>query len=153
MKTLRKSLIHPNDRILIDFSEGIPPGQADNSYQASFPFPAGSVSGKKVQVDFRGGSISSNAGLLLLRETERQMGIIASVVDCISDNRRQYSVEHSIKELVTQRVFQIACGDEDAQDCNELRVDPVLKMAVGRLPEGGADLAGQPTMSRLENTV
>ncbi len=146
MKTLRKSLIHPNDRILIDF-------QADNSYQESFPFPAGSVSGKKVQVDFRGGSISSNAGLLLLRETERQMGIIASVVDCISGNRRQYSVEHSIKELVTQRVFQIACGDEDAEDCNELRVDPVLKMAVGRLPEGGADLASQPTMSRLENTV
>ncbi|GAH39976.1 unnamed protein product, partial [marine sediment metagenome] len=59
MKTLRKSLIRQNDRILIDF-------QDDNSYQETFPFSAGSVSGKKVQVDFRGGSISSNAGLLLL---------------------------------------------------------------------------------------
>ncbi|MBA7651932.1 MAG: hypothetical protein GH143_05765 [Calditrichaeota bacterium] len=58
------------------------------------------------------------------------MGIITSAVDCIADNRRQYSVEHSIKELVTQRVFQIACGDEDAEDCNALGVDPVLKMAV-----------------------
>ncbi len=58
------------------------------------------------------------------------MGIISSVVDCIADNRCQYSVEHSIKELVTQRVFQITCGDEDAEDCNALRVDPVLKMAV-----------------------
>lgn len=146
MKTLHKSLASQDDRILIDF-------QAENSFQESFPFPTASVSGKKVRVDFRGGSVSSNAGVLLLRETERQVGIIASVVDCIADNRRQYSVEHSIKELVTQRVFQIACGDEDAEDCNALRVDPVLKMAVGRLPEGGADLASQPTMSRLENTV
>ena len=91
MKTLHKSLASRNDRILIDF-------QAENSFQKSFPFSTASVSGKKVRVAFRSGSVSSNAGVLLLRETERQVGIITSVVDCIADNRRQYSVEHSIKE-------------------------------------------------------
>ena len=81
------------------------------------------------------------------------MGIIAAVVACIPDNRRPYSVDHSLKEMVSQRVFQIACGDEDAIDSNSLRVDPVLKLAVGRLPEEENDLASQPTMSRLENGV
>ncbi len=67
MKTLRKSLASQNDRILIDF-------QFENSFQESFPFSTASVSGKKVRVAFRGGSVSSNAGVLLLRETERQVG-------------------------------------------------------------------------------
>jgi len=67
MKTLHKSLASRNDRILIDL-------QAENSFQESFPFSTASVSGKKVRVAFRGGSASSNAGVLLLRETERQVG-------------------------------------------------------------------------------
>lgn len=146
MKTLQENLPRQNDNILTHFSP-------DSECQENLPFFTAPVSGKKVQLDFNGGSVTSNAGVLLLSETERQLGIIASVVACITDKRRPYSVEHSLKEMVSQRVFQIACGDEDAEDCNSLRMDPALKLAVGRLPEERDDLASQPTMSRLENGV
>jgi hypothetical protein len=62
-------------------------------------------------------------------------------------------VRHSLESLVRQRVFQIACGYEDQDDADTLRTDPILKLACGRLPESGPDLASQPTISRLENAV
>lgn len=147
MKTLLQNLLRQDDMFPLNSC-----GTTDHR-QESLPFFGSPVSGKKVQLDFNGGSVTSNAGVLFLSETERRVGIIDSVVDCIPDKRRTYSVEHSLKELVSQRVFQIACGDEDALDSNALRVDPVLKLAVGRLPEEGDDLASQPTISRLENGV
>lgn len=147
MKTLLQNLLRQDDIL--------PPYNYDTTGngQEHFPFFISSVSGKKVQLDFNGGSVTSNAGVLLLSETERRIGIIDAVVNCIPDHRRAYSVEHSLKELVSQRVFQIACGDEDAEDSNSLRMDPALKLAVGRLPEAEDDLASQPTISRLENGV
>lgn len=60
-------------------------------------------------------------------------------------------MRHSLVTLLKQRVFQIACGYEDQDDSDELRVDPLLKVACGRLPETGADLASQPTISGFEN--
>ena len=111
------------------------------------------VTGKKVALDFDGGNITSDAGMLLLRETESQLGIISMLTKCINDTRRPSSITHNINELSTQRVFQIACGYEDGNDSNSLRIDPALKMALGRLPETGLDLASQPTFSRLENMI
>ncbi len=99
MKTLPQNLLRQNDKFPSNNCE------TTESHQESFPFFVSPVSGKKVQLDFNGGSVTSNAGVLLLSETERRLGIIDSVVDCIPDKRRPYSVEHSLKELVSQRVF------------------------------------------------
>ena len=70
----------------------------------------------------------------------------------IPDFRRQEFVHHSYMEMVSQRIGQILCGYEDANDCNQLRGDSALKMSVGRKPSD-ADLASQSTMTRLENNV
>lgn len=117
------------------------------------PLISGSVCGKKVELDFDGGNVTSDAGVLLLSETEKQIGIIRSLSESIKDSRRSYSVSHSIGEIIAQRVYQIACGYEDANDSNALRIDPAIKMAVGRLPQEGLELASQPSISRLENIV
>lgn len=116
------------------------------------PLLFSSVSGKKVEADFDGGEITSDAGVLFLAEVERQVGIIEAFSRCISDNRHQSYVEHSHKDMLSQRVYQIAAGYEDANDSNCLRKDPGFKAAVGRLPVTGEDLASQPTICRLENT-
>ena len=119
--------------------------------QLELEFP--SVAGKKVTADFEGGVVTSNAGLLLLREVERNVGIIRRLAQCISDNRDQRYVDHQIQELITQRVMQIACGYEDADDSDTLRFDPALKIACDRAPINGEALGSQPTMSRLENAI
>ena len=109
--------------------------------------------GRKVEADFDGGATTSDAGALLLRQAEARIGIIDRVVMALSDRRHQSYVDHTHTDLIRQRVFQIACGYEDANDSNDLRSDPGLKTACDRLPLSGADLASQPTMSRLENSV
>ncbi len=111
------------------------------------------VSNKKTELSFSGEKISSDGGLLLLREVENQLGLLNEISSCITDTRDQRYIDHTIKEMVTQRVFQIAAGYEDCNDCNDLRSDTVFKACADRLPQSGADLASQPTMSRLENTV
>jgi len=111
------------------------------------------VSSKKIELSFSGDQIGSDGGLLLLREVERQIGLIDNISGCISDNRDQRYIEHTIQELLIQRVFQIAAGYEDCNDCNDLRGDMILKACAGRLPQSGNELASQPTMSRLENSI
>jgi len=106
------------------------------------------ISGKKVIADFNGGDVTSDAGLLFLREVESKAGIIQRIADMLPDRRHPGYVQHSFRQLLTQRVFQIATGYEDANDCDYLKDDPVLKIACHRL-EGS--LASQPTMSRFEN--
>jgi hypothetical protein len=105
------------------------------------------ISGKKVEVDFNGGEVSSDAGLLFLRETESQIGIINQVADAIHDERHPSYVKHEIIQLLTQRVFQIASGYEDANDSNTLKHDPILKISCDK----DDVLASQPTMCRFEN--
>ena len=112
-----------------------------------------SISGRKVEADFDGGTTTSDAGALLRRQAESNIGIIDRVVAAMSDRRHPSYVDHTYTDLIRQRVFQIACGYEDANDSNDLRSDPGFKAACGRLPLSGADLASQPTMSRLENSV
>ena len=70
----------------------------------------------------------------------------------IPDERKQEFIHHTYMKMVSQRIGQILCGYEDANDCNQLRLDSVLKMAVGRKPSD-QDLSSQPTMTRLENNV
>lgn len=123
----------------------------EENTQLTLAFP--SVAGKKVIIDFDGGAVTSDVGLLVLREIERRTGTIRRIVDCIPDNRDRRYIDHAMKDLVTQRVMQIACGYEDADDSDHLRRDPAVKIACDRQPLSGDDLASQPTMSRLENSV
>jgi len=74
------------------------------------------LKGKKVALDFQGGSITSDAGVLLLSETESKLGIITMLAKCINDPRRPSSITHQTTALLTQRIIQIACGYEDGND-------------------------------------
>jgi len=111
------------------------------------------ISGKKVEADFEGGNVTSDGGALFLREAEKKAGVIRRISSAVQDHRDSRYVDHSLEDLVSQRVFQIACGYEDANDSNTLRRDPGIKAACGRLPITGEDLASQSTMTRLENGI
>ena len=106
-------------------------------------------SGKKIEVDFKGGNTSSDAGLLLLRESEKRIGLFQKISDIIPDQRHTGYVRHEIRKLLSQRVLQIAAGYEDANDSDFLRHDPILKIAC----DSDKTLASQPTMSRFENRL
>jgi len=111
-----------------------------------------SISSKEVRADFTGGQMTSDAGVLLLREMEKRVGIIRALSRAIRDNRHQSYVKHSLNGLLSQRIFQIVCGYEDANDSDALRVDPAFKAACEKLPSE-QELASQPTFSRLENSI
>lgn len=108
------------------------------------------VSGKPVHLAFDGGRLTSDAGVVLLAEIERKLRIAERLAGCIADPRAPERVRHSLAEMIRFRALLIAAGYPDANDCDALRDDPAFKMAVGRLPETGAELCSQPTMSRLE---
>jgi hypothetical protein len=108
---------------------------------------------KAVQVDFTGGSLSSEGGLVLLAQLDQQLGLTQRVAACLKDPRLPERIRHSLRDLIRQRVYQIAAGYEDANDATSLRADPALKVAVGRSPHSDPDLASQPTLSRLEQSV
>jgi Transposase DDE domain group 1 len=109
------------------------------------------VAGKAVHVAFDGGRLTSDAGVLVLAEIERRLGIAERLARCLEDPRDPERVRHGLAEMIRFRALLIAAGYADANDCDALRVDPAFKMAVGRLPETGQDLCSQPTMCRLEN--
>jgi hypothetical protein len=102
---------------------------------------------KPVEVKFINEQISHDGGLLLLNEVESQLGLIEKLSRCINDTRHQGYVVHSFDSMLKQRVMQIAAGYEDANDCNTLRDDGILKICAGQ----EHTLAAQPTMCRLEN--
>jgi Transposase DDE domain group 1 len=101
---------------------------------------------------FDGGQVTSDGGLPWVARAEAALGVCAALAACVPEWRRG-GVRHSLAALVRQRVFQIACGYEDQDDADTLRSDPLFKLACGRLPASEADLASQPTLSRLENAV
>ena len=86
-----------------------------------------------------------------VEQADRALGLCAALAACIPEWRRR--PRHDLASLVRQRIFQISCGYADQNDADTLRSDPLLKAVCGRLPESGADLASQPTFSRLENAV
>lgn len=109
------------------------------------------VGGKPVHLTFDGGRLTSDAGVLLLAEVERRLGLAQRLARCLADPRAPERIRHTLAEMIRFRMLLIAAGYPDANDCDSIRVDPAFKMAVGRLPEGGEDLCSQPTMCRLEN--
>src|SRR5258707_13239135 len=116
------------------------------------PFDLPAVDRKKLTVDFEGGTQSSDAGLLLLREAERKLGVCRRLAAAMPDRRDPDRILHAMFEMVMERGSAIACGYKDAIDLDRLRHDPLMKVTVGRCPETGAPLAAQSTISRLENS-
>lgn len=115
------------------------------------PFDLPAVCRTKVTAAFDGGAISPDGGLVLLREAERRIGLSARLAKCMRDRRDPALISHQLTEMLLFRMLAIACGNEDADDCDVLRKDSLFKLAVGRAPESGDPLCSQPTMSRLEN--
>ena len=115
-------------------------------------FAFGTPAGATLSAAFDGGRLTSDGGLPWVARAEAALGVCAALATCVPEWRRG-PVRHSLGTLVRQRVFQIACGYADQDDADALRGDPLLKLACGRLPASGADLASQPTLSRLENAV
>ena len=118
---------------------------------APVPLLLSPVAGKPVHAAFDGGRLTSDAGVLVLAQIERRLGLAERLARCVEDPRAPERVRHTLAEMIRFRALLIAAGHPDADDCDALRRDPAFKMAVGRLPESGPDLCSQPTMSRLEN--
>jgi hypothetical protein len=105
-------------------------------------------------VQFSDLELSSDAGILLARQAEEQVQVCRSLAECIQEWRDPTKITHSLNQLVSQRVYQLVGGYEDANDSNVLRHDPIFKIACERLPIAKQDLlASQPTITRLENHV
>jgi hypothetical protein len=124
------------------------PADADDTL---LPFALPSLCKKKVTAAFDAGQISSDGGVLLLAGADKRLGLIDRLAAIIPDHRDPAQITHTMADILRARVFAIACGYPDADDLDDLRKDPAFKLACGRLPESGADLASQPTMSRWEN--
>jgi hypothetical protein len=129
-----------------------------NSSYLDFPM----LGSRQVLADFHGGDITSDGGALLLRKTEELTAIIHQFAACFTDHRNPDLVEHSVTELVAQRVYGLALGYEDLNDHDDLRRDPLLATVVGkddptgktrqRRRDRGKALAGKSTLNRLELT-
>jgi Transposase DDE domain group 1 len=121
----------------------------NNDTTLSFTFPA--VGSKKIAAAFGGGRISSDGGVTLLAQAERKLKIADKLAAAIVDRRDPTRTVHTLADILRARILAIACGYEDADDLDYLRADPAFKVACGRLPDTGADLCSQPTVSRWEN--
>jgi len=122
-------------------------------HQSATPsYTFATATGLALEACFDGGRLTSDGGLPWLAEAEDAVGVCAALAACVPEWRRLH-IHHSLEALVRQRVFQMACGYEDQNDADTLRSDPLLKLVCGRRPERDADLASQPTLSRLENAV
>jgi len=116
------------------------------------PFSLPNICKKKVTAAFDGGTISSDGGVFLLADADERLGLIDALAELFPDRRDPAQISHSIADILRERVFAIACGYPDGNDLDAVRADPAFKMACGRLPASGTNLASQPTLSRLENT-
>ena len=115
----------------------------------SFTLPA--IARKKLTAAFDGGRLSSDSGVMLLGLAERRRGIAQTLAALIADPRDPAHITHTVADVLRGRILAIACGYPDGNDFNFLRSDPAFKLACGRLPDTGADLCSQPTVSRWEN--
>ena len=112
------------------------------------------MAGHTVRADFEGGALSSDFGVLLLRGIDRQIGLTARLAAAIHDTRHPSYIDHPLRDLLAQRIYQIASGYADGNDANSLRRDPLFKLGVERLPLAPEqDLASAPTFSRLEHSI
>lgn len=107
---------------------------------------------RRVVADFSGGKLSSDGAVLLLRQLDSSLGLTRSVATCFHDRRDPVFIEHTLPQLLAQRILSIALGYEDLNDQDSLRHDPLLAAAAGKT--GPADpLASAPTLNRLEITA
>ncbi|MBO0718480.1 MAG: IS1380 family transposase [Rhizobiales bacterium] len=121
----------------------------DDVIQLGFSFPA--VGRKKVTAAFDGGRITSDGGVMLLSQADRNLKLSQRLASNIEDPRDRERIVHPLCSILQARILAIACGYEDGNDLNALRSDPAFKLACGQLPETGPDLCSQPTVSRWEN--
>jgi hypothetical protein len=105
-----------------------------------------------IVVEAKAVDVSSDAGILPLRQFDGQIGMTARFIDCLEDPRDLDQIDHTFPEMVRQRIFGILAGYEDCNDHDTLRGDPVFKIVAGREPQDN-DLASQPTLSRFENAI
>ena len=103
-----------------------------------------------IGINFQGAKISSDTGILLLREIDERFGITSALEGILQDSRNVSHTQHSCTDLLRQRVYQIAAGYEDCNDANELRKDPALRLA---LDKNNAYAASQSLLSRFENEI
>lgn len=120
-----------------------------NDTTVPFGFPA--IARKTITAAFDGGRLTSDGGVMLLAAAERRLGLADRLAGLIADPRNPLLVTHSVADILRARMLLIACGYEDGDDLDHLRSDPGFKLACGRLPDSGADLCSQPTVSRWEN--
>src|SRR5581483_8067438 len=116
-------------------------------------FDFGTVEGRAVDAAFDAGLVTSDAGALLRKATDRAIGLIDRFAACFHDERQPHLIEHEVVTLVGQRVFGIALGYEDLNDHDELRHDPLMAVLAGKLEarrEDCAPVAGKSTLNRLE---
>ena len=111
------------------------------------------VGDKAIDLDFDGGLLSSDAGLMLLKDPDEQLGFTRALAAVLKDPRDPRRVHFTLHDLLKQRVLHIAAGYEDANAANTLRHDPLCKLLLARLPDTGPPLASHPTLSRFENHV
>jgi Transposase DDE domain group 1 len=115
--------------------------------QTSFSFQAHFR--RQVSAQFDGGTMTSDAGGLLLRETDRRLKLLPRFAQCFLDGRDPERIQHTVAEMVSQRVYALALGYEDLNDHEQLRQDPVLKLLAGK-QDLEQPLAGKSTLNRLE---
>jgi hypothetical protein len=108
------------------------------------------IHGHAIEARFDGALMSSDGGLLMLREIEQRLNLAKRLAGCITDPRAPERIQHGLDEIIRFRMLMIAAGYEDGNDADSLRADPLFKLAMDRLPEH-ADLCSQSTVSRTEN--
>ena len=106
----------------------------------------GALGRRLVEANFEGGALSSDGGLMLLRQVDRRIGLSAAVGQALHDPRDPDRITHSLRRLIAQRLYGLCCGYEDLNDHARLRLDPLMQTAVGTVSE----LGSSPTLSRLE---
>jgi len=116
--------------------------------QSAFEFAA--YFSRHVVARFDGGTITTDGGGLLLRETDRRLNLLPRLAECFLDGRSPLLVEHTVEQLVSQRVYGLALGYEDLNDHEQLRQDPLLRVLAGKADVEDSPLAGKSTLNRLE---
>ena len=111
------------------------------------------VKRRQVVADFDGGRLTSDAGVVLLREVDRRIGLLDAINESLPDPRDPRYITHEQREMLAQRIFSMALGYEDLNDQQTLRDDPALQLAAGKAADPQQPLASPPTLCRLENRV
>lgn len=119
------------------------------------------VGRRRLEVDFSGGQLSSDGGVVVVREVDERLGLTARLAECFTDYRREEQIDHTVQQLLAQRIYGLVQGYEDLADHAELSRDPLLATAIGKVdPEGqrrkskdrGRGMASPSTLGRVERT-